>query len=479
MESIAIFDTFNVEKMYGKWKINIIMYLESIIFKIENNYSIYESSFTIKQLQNFNLLSPYKSMNELAEFFLNEKNKIRIEEKDKMLKLKIISNKKNVRDIDLLIHEKSKLSEEIIEQLIKDIKIIKEDNEKLKEKIRYLEKEIQKEKNKNDFNDSITENRIQKLENYYNRSKIQLTNCNLKEMNSFKPHNKECNINSLSFFPSGNIILVSSDRTIKIYDNKFNIIQNIQNAHLNYIFNCSIKDENNFATCSTDIKIWIKKKEKGILKDDYLYKINYVINFAHEKTIFKILYCLNGNIISCSEDKKIKIWEENNKNEYTCIKQLDHNTTITSLLLLNDKNILISSSFQDIIFWNSNSYEKIIYLNNVNCKSSNALQRLDEDRIIVGGDENGIMKIISVNEINIIFEIYNGFKCWAICVIENKGIFLVAGVSKMIKIYRSDNYECINNVKNAHEFSIIGIIQLNDCSIVSYGENNILKVWSL
>ena len=89
------------------------------------------------------------------------------------------------------------------------------------------------------------------------------------------------------------------------------------------------------------------------------------------------------------------------------------------------------------------------------------------------------MKIISVNEINIIFEIYNGFKCWAICVIENKGIFLVAGVSKMIKIYRSDNYECINNVKNAHEFSIIGIIQLNDCSIVSYGENNILKVWSL
>ncbi len=59
MESIAIFDTFNIEKMYGKWKINIIMYLESIIFKIENNYSIYESSFTIKQLQNFNLLSSY------------------------------------------------------------------------------------------------------------------------------------------------------------------------------------------------------------------------------------------------------------------------------------------------------------------------------------------------------------------------------------------------------------------------------------
>ena len=178
-------DNFTIERNFNEWKINITMYLDSIIFKIQNKYSIYESSFNIKYLQQFNLLSSYKSMNELAEFFLNKKNKIRIEEKaiENSLNLIIISNNRNIQNIELLIHEKSKLSEEIIEKIIKEIKIIKEDNEKLKEKIRNLENKIQIEKNKNEFNDLINENRIQKLENQHNKKKIQLTHCNLKEIN--------------------------------------------------------------------------------------------------------------------------------------------------------------------------------------------------------------------------------------------------------------------------------------------------------
>ena len=89
------------------------------------------------------------------------------------------------------------------------------------------------------------------------------------------------------------------------------------------------------------------------------------------------------------------------------------------------------------------------------------------------------MKIISLDEINVVYEIFNEFKCLAICIIENKGIFLIGGVSNDIKIYRSDNYELINLIINTHEFSIYGITHLKDCSIISYGEKNTVKVWSL
>ena len=224
------------------------------------------------------------------------------------------------------------------------------------------------------------------------------------------------------------------------------------------------------------MKIWIKNIEKKNSKNSYLYKINNVINDPDESSILKILFCLNGNIISCSDNKKIKIWEEVNNNKYICIKILTHSIMITSILILQDKNILISSSLKETKFWNINSYENLIDLNNINCMSSNGLKRIDENRIIIGGD-NGIINIISLNEFNVIFQIENGFKCWGICIIENKGIFLVGGVSKNIKIYRSDNYVCINNIENAHQYSIIGIVQLNDFSIVSYGEKNILKIW--
>ena len=83
-------------------------------------------------------------------------------------------------------------------------------------------------------------------------------------------------INSLSSFPSGNIISVSGDKSIIIYDIHLNILQNIQNAHDKAITYVEVKDENNFITCSYDksIKLWINKENK--------FEINKIINNAHD-----------------------------------------------------------------------------------------------------------------------------------------------------------------------------------------------------
>ena len=62
-------------------------------------------------------------------------------------------------------------------------------------------------------------------------------------------------VNLISEFPSSNIVSISDDKSIIIYNNKFNILQKINNAHDNIIFDLSIKDENNFATCSADKSI--------------------------------------------------------------------------------------------------------------------------------------------------------------------------------------------------------------------------------
>ena len=71
------------------------------------------------------------------------------------------------------------------------------------------------------------------------------------------------NINCVSIFPSGNIISVSWNGSIIIYNLNFNIIQSIKTID-NDILYVSIKDENNFITCSRDknIKIWKKISNK-------------------------------------------------------------------------------------------------------------------------------------------------------------------------------------------------------------------------
>ena len=56
------------------------------------------------------------------------------------------------------------------------------------------------------------------LKVYY---KIQLTKCNLQNINSIQPHKDK--ITSVSTFPSGNIISLSYEQSIIIYDIHLNI----------------------------------------------------------------------------------------------------------------------------------------------------------------------------------------------------------------------------------------------------------------
>ena len=211
-------------------------------------------------------------------------------------------------------------------------------------------------------------------------------------------------------------------------------------------------------------------------------RVNKIINNAHDDKIRKVIYCSNGNLISCSNDNKIKIWKENNNNNYENIKILTHSNYVCSILYLEDKNILISCGLDGTKFWNLNKNE--INYNNINCIQyfeavkcgcQGQLCRLDEDRIIIGGKT---LKIYSILNKEIIKEINITFYCWGIRLIENKGIFLIGGKSNNINIYRNDNYKCIQIIQNAHEKDINGFVELKNGLIVSYSYDNKIKMWN-
>ena len=113
---------------------------------------------------------------------------------------------------------------------------------------------------------------------------------------------------NVSIFPIGNLISISHDGSIIIYDKDFKIIQKIKEAHISLIWDAQIKDEENFATCSTDnsIKFWKKNEENLFILKEKIEKAYSVV--------VKILYKNNGNLISGTVYDNIKIWKEvNNK----------------------------------------------------------------------------------------------------------------------------------------------------------------------
>ena len=282
---------------------------------------------------------------------------------------------------------------------------------------------------------------------------------------------KDNDVKLIAIFPSGNIILTKCVHSIKIYDNHFKVIQIIENAHDSCIGHLSIIDENNFITCSYDktIKFWKKLNN--------LFQTNSIIENAHNDWINKIIYCSNQNLISCSSDNTIKIWIINNNHKYECISILKHNDSIFSILLLEDKNVLISSGWDGTIIWNFNNLNMLKYIKDSECYfSSESIKRINNDKIIVGGTLNGIMKIISIYNNEIIKLINNGVRCNIIYVINKKQIFLTGGCNNIFKIYNCDNYECIKtiNIKN----NINGIIELKNDDIATLSSESNIQIWS-
>ena len=168
---------------------------------------------------------------------------------------------------------------------------------------------------------------------------------------------------------------------------------------------------------------------------------------------------------------------ESKNNTFESGQILIHNNKVYSILLFEKNNILISSGESGTKIWNLKKYECIIYIKEAECYSNNVLKQIDNDRFIVGGKDDFIMKIISVKEKKIIKEIDNKFKCWGICNINDKGVFLTGGYSKDIRVYRSDNYDCIQIVNDNND-NVNGLIELNNGTIISYSDDKSIKIWS-
>ena len=412
----------------------------------------------------FNLQKNKLEIDELTDYI----NKLNQKIDDMKLNGKIRESKKETNSIFcvfliLLLFVIIMISYMQINKFIESIVII------IDEKIDYLEKQNSKEMNKRIDN---LEERIKKDINQiiHELYMIELTINNISNINTIKEHTN-C-VDSMNIFPSGNIISVSDDKSIIIYDNNFNILQRIENAHDDDIQYVDIKDENNFVTCSYDksIKTWIKKEN--------IFRININIKEAHSGAINKVIYNSKGNLISCSSDNSIKIWEKRN-NTYLNIKILYHSSFIQSILLLEDKNILISSGADGTKFWDiNNNYKQIMYFEDIYTGWNNALERIDDDRIIVH-DSTINLKIISISKKQIIEIIKFDYQPWGFKSIKDKGIILVGGSSNTINIYRNDNYKLIKIIQNAHYNDILGFIELKNNLFASYSKDNTIKIWSL
>ena len=417
--------------------------------------------------QNEDLIQDMSSLN-FKNIVLNQKIKsLKSKNEELTLHIKSQSNK-----ITNLKNNFEKLQKQNLE-LEGKIEIFEVENNLIKNEMTTQRLEMNLEKNKIFLNEgkmNEIEQKLKKLDSFCStETKSSLSSPQL--LKSISPH--ENSINSMSVFPSGKVISVSDDKSIKIYDHFFNLIQSIKMAHYCGILNVDIKDENNFVTCSVDrsIKTWIKINDK--------FQINNIIYDAHDNMLWKVKYYSDKYLISCSWDNCVKIWRYENNYDYQCISTIKHNRSLYSILTLEDKGLFISSGEDGSKIWDINKLICVKYLKDCYSYYWNGLERINKDNIIFGGGRNGIMKIYSISENKVIKEINNTFCCCGIGIYEKKKLIFIGGKSEDIRIYNSNNYECIKVIKTDHEDNIFGFVPLKDGSIASFSKDKSIKVWSI
>ena len=536
-KSKLILNNLEIAKTFENWIINLKAEYDLIeinVFTIQKPKIKYYSIFKQKHLNSFKLFQSQETMEKIFNLIkkLIDEGNVKIEKMENYLKFIISNNEfildkkeeidESIKNIiinrDSELYGKNKENKENDDQIFPNIneftstfsneiqksnnifekenKKLNELNKKINEEIQKLKeeykKEIQKLKEENKKrneemkkkNEEIKnknkelEERIKQLESFHNyiyknKNEIQITKCyNLEEKNKSNEHKGK--IRAITSFPSGNLVSVSENATIMIFDKNLKVIDRIDDNDNTKLLYVGVKDDNTFVTSGIGkkIKIYYKYTNEKF--------INYKTIEEEYKDIFKVIFCPNGNIITCANDKEctINIWEEENNN-FRKIQKLHHLDSVTSILLLEDKNMFVSCGLDKAMFWNLNDYKLNFEIENVYCCLYDGLNRIDKDRIICGGKkEVPITKIISISQKKIIHEIdNNGIESYANITIKNKGIFLTGNNKSIINVYRWDNYEKLFSF-GANQGIINSITLLNDGTICVSSNNDGIKIYS-
>ena len=230
----------------------------------------------------------------------------------------------------------------------------------------------------------------------------------------------------------------------------------------------------NLVTCSQDKEINIYEKKT----------FNLLLSWTgHLNSINSICELNNSRLASCSDDKRISIWYYNleKKLSFQEIIFIAHNSFINKIISLNDNNFATCSEDKNVFVWNSQPpYNKKCSLIGHKSEVTSIIQLQNKKIVSVSGNkEKGMMKIWTLNEKNdkiIKQESMINVFCYCmnslIEIYDNK---VAVGGYKIIRIVNINRKQIEAKIE-CHNCLISSIALLNDGCIVSASEEGSIAI---
>jgi len=368
----------------------------------------------------------------------------------------------------------------------KENKKIKKSKSKEKESDKKSKKDKKKGKKKEKERKSILEFKNPNETMFLNK-KIKLLEGQLKDKtNNFINNNFDISLKNpihtlnyhknwvlcLSILNDDRLISGSADNSIIIYNKTTYQPDLIINEHKSPI-NCIIQlNAGILATCSYDktIKLFNIEGNK--------YNIIQTLN-NHTCSVNKIIEIENKYLVSCSDDKSIIFYLKDNL-KYKKDYQISTNGSCLCINQIKENEICYSeyANSKKICFFDINERKIKSSISNISISIFSPFIMISKELLLISGKNE--ISIININYYELIREIEVSNSDWikAYCML-NKNILFTGDEKGIIREWKieEDNLILISKKENAHNNSILTLLNIGNEHIVSGSADTLIKIW--
>ena len=438
-------------------KIQLINEILNISIYLNNNILTYEGNITFNKIQNqigafndYNINEIFEEINKLNNNYFKI---IKEDNNEYKLKIKfIILRRKKYLYINLFNNNNDIDKNDLIKYILELKEIIKNKNEKIK----LLQNKLNKQNNK-------------ELNNKYNNFDIKLK----EPIHILNNHTDQ--VLCLSILKDGRLVSGSDDNSIIIYNKE------------TYQPDLTIKENNNSITCITTLSSGILascsfKTIKLFNIKDNKYEILQTLNY-HNDWVYKIIELKNKLLVSCSRDKSIIFYIKDNNNKYIQDYNIKANGECYTIIQTKDNEICYSeynNKDNDIYFYGLTQKKIKSKINNIdsNGKIFMGFIMISKELLLIPGKNK--ISIININEYKIIkiIDVPNSNSIIGVCTL-NENILLTGDSNKLIKEWKieGDNLILISQKENSHNNNINTLINIGDGYIASGSNDKLIKIW--
>ena len=368
--------------------------------------------------------------------------------------------------------------------------------ENLKEKIRYLEEKNKFLENENKLQKdyiislnkqiALLEEKLQNYEQNHDHAdkNNQITTINSKFISEREPihfmskHHSNY-IYSIAILKNKRLVSGGYDAKIIVYDKNFTHPDLEINEHSSSVSSLIVASNGNLISSSCDKTLKIFKIEENNNKSglELNYYLLQTINTTHSNNIIHVRELSSNKLVSCSLDTQLNFYVPQNNN-YSLEITIDVPKSVYDFLeVLNDQLVV---SFADSLQLFSIKNRKFIKeLKEISCYTdwvNNCLCLINQNYLAVCG--NSYLYVVDLIQFKLLNKINTNSSNISLCFWNNR--LFVGTTNGMIQEYKVDdmNLSKISFKEKCHQNYIWQILMDNEGNLISCSHDNYIKIWN-